>query len=217
MELQGKGRAAIAEGNVGRIGAGRSSRHRVGAFLQACALCLLYLALPWASYVQAQSSRYVYDANGRVVAVTATNGTSVQYGYNPLGYASQASTPIAAGQLAIFAFMPTHGVAGTQVTIEGQGFDSHAANDTVSFNGSIATVNSASPTQLVATVPNGATTGPIRVTVGGQTITSATPFAIDDTGVPPTIAQISPMMTSVGTTITVTGSHLDPVAGDTMV
>lgn len=175
-----------------------------------------FMQLAW-SIAYAQSTRYVYDANGRVVAVTPNSGTSVQYGYNPLGHASQISAPLAAGQLAIFSFMPTHGEAGTQVTIQGQGFDSNPANNTVSFNGTAATVISASANQLVTTVPSGATTGPVSVTVGAQNAASATPFMIDDTGVPPTITQVSPLIVSVGSTVTVTGTHLDPVAGDTSV
>ncbi|WP_158628931.1 IPT/TIG domain-containing protein [Dyella choica] len=165
----------------------------------------------------AQSTSYVYDANGRVVAVTASNGTSVQYSYNTLGHTSQIGAPLSPGQLAIFAFTPTHGEAGAQVTLQGQGFDSNAANDTVSFNGTVASVLSASSTQLVTSVPSGATTGPISVTVGTQKATSATPFVIDDTGVPPTITQVSPQLVSVGSTVTVTGTHLDPMAGYTTV
>jgi YD repeat-containing protein len=167
--------------------------------------------------VHAQSTHYVYDANGRVVAVTANNGASVQYGYNKLGQASQVGAPLSSGQLTIFAFMPTHGEAGAQVTLQGQGFDSNAANDTVSFNGVPATVISASSTQLVTTVPNGVTTGPISVTVGTQTATSATPFTVDDTGVPPTITQITPLAVSSGSVVTVAGAHLNPVAGATVV
>jgi YD repeat-containing protein len=174
------------------------------------------MQLAW-GMAHAQSTGYVYDANGRVVAVTASNGTSVQYTYNALGHASQISAPIPAGQLAIFAFMPTHGQAGTQVTIQGQGFDSNAANDIVSFNGAVATVLAASATQLVVAVPGGATTGPISVSVGSQTATSATQFAVDDTGVPPTITQVSPLVVSVGGTVTVTGAHLAPSAGGTVV
>ncbi|KGX70127.1 hypothetical protein Y026_936 [Burkholderia pseudomallei TSV28] len=165
----------------------------------------------------AQSTRYVYDANGRVVAVTATSGTSVQYGYNTLGQASQVSVPLSSGQLAIFAFMPTHGEAGAQVTIQGQGFDSNPANDTVSFNGVAATVISASSTQLVVMVPGGVTTGPISVTVGTQTVTTATPFTVDDTGVPPTITQMTPIAVASGGSVTVAGTHLNPVAGATVV
>jgi len=171
----------------------------------------------WAGLVQAQSTKYVYDANGRVVAVTAANGTSVQYSYDTLGHASQISPPLLSGQMAIFAFMPTHGEAGTQVTIQGQGFDSNAANDTVSFNGTVATVLSATARQLVAAVPSSASTGPISVTADGQTAISATPFVVDDTGVPPSITQVSPMIVSVGSSVTIMGAHLDPVSGDTTV
>ncbi|HUB91173.1 MAG TPA: IPT/TIG domain-containing protein, partial [Dyella sp.] len=163
--------------------------------------------------VRAQTSGYVYDADGRVVAVTAANGSSVQYGYNSLGHTSQVSAPIAAGQLAVFTFMPTHGVTGTQVTIQGQGFDSNAANDTVNFNGTVATVLSASATQLVTTVPSGATTGLISVTTGGQTATSVEAFVVDDSGVPPVITQVNPLIVSSGSTVTVAGSHLDPISG----
>ncbi|GLQ90972.1 IPT/TIG domain-containing protein [Dyella flagellata] len=176
-------------------------------------LCSIVLGLGEAS---AQSTQYVYDANGRVVAVTAGNGTSVQYSYNTLGHTSQVSAPLPPGQLAIFAFTPAHGVAGTQVTLQGQGFNSNAASDTVRFNGTLASVLSASTTQLVTTVPSGATSGPISVTVGTQTATSAAPFVIDDTGLPPTITQVSPVVVAVGGTVTVTGTHLDPVVGDTV-
>ena len=164
----------------------------------------------------AQSTQYVYDANGRVVAVTAKNGSSVQYSYDTLGHASQISAPLSAGQLAIFAFTPTHGEAPIQVTIQGQGFDANVANDTVSFNGVVATVISASATQLITMVPSGATTGPISVTADGQTTLSATPFVIDDTGAP-NITQVSPVVVSAGGTITVSGTHLDPIAGETSV
>ena len=177
-------------------------------------LCLLLLA---SSVVRAQTSGYVYDANGRVVAVTATNGTSVPYSYNTLGHISQVGAPLSPGQLAIFAFVPTHGVAGTQVTIDGQGFSSTPANNAVSFNGTPASVLSASATQLVVTVPSGATSGPIGVTVGGQTVSSATPFVMDDTGAPPSITQVSPLIVAMGGTIMVAGTHLDPVPGDTAV
>ncbi|WP_308142815.1 beta strand repeat-containing protein [Burkholderia pseudomallei] len=174
------------------------------------------MQLAW-GITHAQSTGYVYDANGRVVAVTASNGASVQYTYNSLGHASQVSAPVPSGQLAIFAFMPTHGQSGTQVTIQGQGFDSNAANDTVNFNGAVATVLSASATQLVVAVPSGATTGPISASVGNQTAASSIPFVVDDSGLPPTIAQVSPALVSVGNTVTVMGTHLDPAAGETIV
>lgn len=164
----------------------------------------------------AQSTNYVYDANGRVAAVTASSGSSVQYSYNALGHASQISAPLSSDQLAVFAFTPTHGEAGTQVALQGQRFDPNPANDTVSFDGVTATVLSASATQLVAVVPSGAATGPVSVTIGNQTVTSSVPFVVDDTGVPPTINTVSPSAVAVGGALTITGAHLDPVAGQTV-
>ncbi|WP_308142811.1 pre-peptidase C-terminal domain-containing protein [Burkholderia pseudomallei] len=216
MESLGNGRQ-VMEGGLDGSSIRERLRRRLDQWFRAAVIGLLGLLLLAGCLVHAQSTRYVYDADGRVVAVTANNGTSVQYGYNTLGHASQVSAPLSSGQLAIFSFMPTHGEAGTQVTLQGQGFDSNAANDTVSFNGTVATVLSASSTQLVTSVPNGATTGPISVTVAGKTATSAIPFVIDDSGLPPSITQLSPLLVSVGASVTVTGTHLDPVAGYTRV
>ncbi|HTV85599.1 MAG TPA: IPT/TIG domain-containing protein, partial [Dyella sp.] len=158
---------------------------------------------------------YVHDADGRVVAVTQSTGTTQQYTYDTLGHPAQVTAPISSNQLAIFAFMPTHGIAGTEVTLQGQGFSSNAASDTVSFNGATATVLSASSTQLVVSVPGGATTGPISVTVGGQTATSAQSFVMD-TGDAPTITAVTPVV-AVGGTVTVSGTNLAPFAADTTV
>ena len=134
------------------------------------------LLLCW-GMAHAQSAQYTYDAHGRVVATTQANGTSAAYTYDALGNVVQVGA-VPAGQLAIFALVPSHGEAGTQVTIAGQGFGSNAANDTVSFNGTVATVLSATATQLTVSVPGGATTGSVGVTVGSQTATSPMPFGL---------------------------------------
>ncbi|AIV78435.1 hypothetical protein X994_290 [Burkholderia pseudomallei] len=215
MASLGNGRRVVEGGRDGSSARERL-RRRLDRWFRVNLIGLLGLMLLAGGPAHAQSTSYVYDANGRVVAVTANNSISMQYGYNTLGQAGQASTPLSAGQLAIFSFMPAHGEAGTQVRLQGQGFDSHAANDTVSFNGTPATVLSATSTQLVASVPSGATTGPITVTAGGHTANSTTPFTIDDTGVPPNITQVSPLAVSIGNTLTVTGTHLDPVSGQTV-
>lgn len=215
-----------SQGNSGR--AGVTSRYglaalrpRDGCRAKALSLfgawCLFLSLFLWIGMALAQSTNYAYDANGRVVAVTQKDGTSVEYTYDALGHVSQISNPISAGQLAIFSFMPTHGATGTQVTLTGQGFSATLANDTVSFNGVAATVLSASSTQLVVSVPAGATTGPISVTVGNKTAATTSSFVIDDGSLPPTITQISPTIAVTGNTVTVTGSHLDPLPGQTTV
>jgi|GEM_PF-575968 len=79
----------------------------------------------------------------------------------------------------ITGFNPAGGPEGsTTVTISGSGFDPIAANNTVAFNGTTATVISATVNTIVTTVPLGATTGPITVVVGGNTATSGTNFIV---------------------------------------
>lgn len=75
-------------------------------------------------------------------------------------------------------FTPTSGAVGDKVTITGTNFDTTAANNTVKFNGTSATVTSATATQIITTVPIGATTGVITVVTQGGTVTSVSLFAV---------------------------------------
>ena len=69
----------------------------------------------------------------------------------------------------ITSFSPTSAAVGDTVTITGSGFSTTAANNIVYFGGVRATVSSATPTQLVVTVPSGAKDEPITVTANGKT------------------------------------------------
>jgi hypothetical protein len=75
----------------------------------------------------------------------------------------------------ITSFAPTVGDVGASVVITGTGFNGTSA---VKFNGVSATFTEDSGTQITATVPAGATTGPITVTNATGTGTSATNFAV---------------------------------------
>ncbi|UFS71487.1 fibronectin type III domain-containing protein [Geomonas sp. RF6] len=75
-------------------------------------------------------------------------------------------------------FNPQSGPVGTSVTIYGSGFDSDPAKNFVTFNGTPATVTSASPTQLVTAVPAGATNGPISVSANGSTMSTPGQFMV---------------------------------------
>jgi hypothetical protein len=75
----------------------------------------------------------------------------------------------------ITSFTPASGPAGTSVTISGANFTGATA---VKFNGTAAAFTVTSPTAIQATVPAGATTGPLSVTTLGGTATSATSFAV---------------------------------------
>ncbi|SAK39714.1 beta strand repeat-containing protein [Caballeronia ptereochthonis] len=201
-------RSGAGRGRIRRFGL--TWRYGSGEHLIAWIFWLLCSAAFGSGAVQAQSTGYVYDANGRIVAVTAGNSTSAQYGYNTLGHTRQVSTPIATSQLAIFAFSPTHGELGTEVIIQGQDFDPNAANDVVAFNGTTAPVTEATASQLTVHVPAGATSGPISIAADSQAATSATSFSVDGTGLAPVITSIAPVLVSVGGTVTVAGSHFEP-------
>ncbi len=73
----------------------------------------------------------------------------------------------------ITSFSPTSGVAGTDVVITGTGF---VGTTSVTFNGVAAGFTVDSDTQITATVPSGAGTGPIVVTTPLGTAQSAEDF-----------------------------------------
>src|SRR5207237_1154101 len=111
-------------------------------------------------------------------------------------------------------FTPASGQPGTAVTITGTNFELVASQNEVEFNGVFAYVTAASATSLTATVPSGATTGPITVTTRGGTATSATNFTLI-TG--PTITSFSPTSGPVGTVVTITGTSFQTVASENQV
>ena len=82
----------------------------------------------------------------------------------------------------------TSGPVGTAVTINGTNFGSTQGTSTVTFNGTAATVTSWSSSSLSTSVPTGATTGNVVVTVGGVasnglnfTVTTAAPVITSGT------------------------------------
>ncbi len=72
-------------------------------------------------------------------------------------------------------FTPTSGPPGSSVTISGSGFTGATV---VRFNGLSATFSIVSDTQITATVPSGASSGPIRVTGPTGSSTSAASFTV---------------------------------------
>lgn len=97
----------------------------------------------------------------------------------------------------ISSFTPTSGLPGTSVTITGVNFTGATE---VTFNGSAATFTVDSATQITATVPAAATSGPIAVITSAGGGLSQTSF-----GVPPTISGFTPARAPVGGTVTITG------------
>jgi len=120
---------------------------------------------------------YIYDAAGRLVGVVDPAADAVRYTYDSVGnllsITRQPSTAIS-----IVEFNPSSGSTGAVVTIWGTGFDPAPANNMVQFNGEAATITAATPTELIVTVPAGATSGPIRVTSPAGVATSNRPFTV---------------------------------------
>jgi IPT/TIG domain len=120
---------------------------------------------------------------------------------------SLVGTPAAlAAAPTITSFSPTCGQVGTTVIITGTAFqDAPSAVSAVTFNGTAATTFTVnSDTQITATVPAGATTGPIAVTDSEATATSTGTFVVATTA-GPCIASFTPTSGNPGTVVTITG------------
>ena len=136
------------------------------------------------------------------VPVGATNG--------PLRVISPSGTNITSSNLTVFAlapvltsFTPTNGLPGASVTLEGANF---LGATNVSFNGLAASFSLTADTQITATVPAAATTGPISVTTPGGSVTSSVPFYLA-----PRLTTFTPATGVVGTTLTLTGTNFTGV------
>ncbi|MCI0635660.1 MAG: IPT/TIG domain-containing protein [Actinobacteria bacterium] len=105
----------------------------------------------------------------------------------------------------ITSFDPTSGVIGATVEISGSGFGDSSDVTAVTFNGIAATFDVNSNVLITATVPAGATTGPIAVTDSAGSATSATNFTVTPSPVP-TITSFDPTSGPVGASVAITGT-----------
>jgi ribosomal protein L18E len=110
--------------------------------------------------------------------------------------------------LTLSGFSPAQATENATVTIAGANFSTTASSNIVKFNGTAATVTSASANQLTVLVPSGASNGKITVETGGNTVTSNTDFTMV---YPPTIASFSPQSAKAGNTVTITGTNFDAI------
>ncbi|HHY6931724.1 TPA: IPT/TIG domain-containing protein [Burkholderia ambifaria] len=145
-----------------------------------------------------------YDELGRLVGVVDDGGNTAAYNYDALG--NIVSIGRGNSAVSIVSFSPGSGPVGANVTIAGAGFSATASQNTVAFNGTAATIVSATTNQLVVTVPAGATTGPISVASPAGSATSTSTFSIIS-GQAPTITSFSPTIGVIGTTVSIAGTN----------
>ena len=114
----------------------------------------------------------------------------------------------------ISSIVPTIGRFGDEITITGTNFDPQIADNSVTLNGREATILSATSTSILITVPDGASTGQIDVSVinfnvSGPTFTVLAPL--------PLITDITPLTGGVDETVTITGENFGANIADNTV
>jgi photosystem II stability/assembly factor-like uncharacterized protein len=156
----------------------------------------------------AQSSGVVADTGLNAVAcASARDAWAVGYGPGTVLATTDAGYPAPT----LTGFDPASGVAGSSVTVCGTGFTGATA---VGFNGTAASFTVVDDTQIAATVPAKATSGPIGVTAPGGSVTSAASFTVIR---PPTITSFSPTWGKRGTPVTVAGTSFGAKRGTSCV
>jgi uncharacterized repeat protein (TIGR03803 family) len=127
-------------------------------------------------------------------------GTTEQGGVNTCGCGTVYSLSVGLGPFVSFVGPQSSGKVGNTIELLGQGFTGTTA---VSFNGTAASFSVKSNTYLTATVPNGATTGKVKVVTPSRTLLSNVPFRVT-----PQILSFSPTSGKVRTPVTIKGVSL---------
>jgi RHS repeat-associated protein len=111
----------------------------------------------------------------------------------------------------ISSLTPTTGAVGSSVVIAGTNFGSSKLSSTVTFNGTSANTTAWSATSITATVPTGATTGPVVVTVNGLA-SNSTNFTVF-----PVISSLTPTAGGVGSSVVIAGANFGSTPGTSTV
>lgn len=156
----------------------------------------------------AGEAHYAYDDLDRLSTVIDDAGNTAIYNYDAVGnlVSIDRFTPGASG-IGIYALLPGKAAVGSQVKIQGYGFDPTPANNTVTFNATAASVVSSTAYAIIATVPASATTGTVSVTNTNGSANSPQAFTVLGA---PTITSVTPSSVAQGTqrTITIAGTQL---------
>lgn len=153
----------------------------LGSFCDQTTICA-YGELPWAGLVQ------------------ATSGTFYGTAYSGGAYLDGAVYSLSMGLGWFVETLPTTGTVGATIQILGTDFTGATA---VTFDGLPASFTLISSTQIQTTVPSGATTGSVKVTIPSGTLSSKPRFRVL-----PQFTSFSPASGPVGTLVTINGISL---------
>ncbi len=162
---------------------------------------------PGLSFPSTRASTFLVSAR-LMISSTAPLGATVITVTSPTRAAS-ASFIVLNPPPVVTGFSPTEGLSGATVLIAGSFFDdSNPANNTVRFNGVLASILAVTATTITVRVPEGATSGPISVTTPSGTAVSSTVFLAN---LPPVITRFEPQGGAPGSRVTLFGRFFDGV------
>ena len=156
------------------------------------------------------------DGQGLATATVFTANATIGGPYTVTASASGISTPasfsltnLASPPPNISSLSLTQGPVGATLTVHGTNFGSPQGSSSVTFNGVTGAVVTWNTSNIDVTVPSGATTGNVVVTVAGVA-SNGVNFTVTP---PPNITSISPTSGPIGTVVTVTGTDFGPTIG----
>jgi RHS repeat-associated protein len=154
---------------------------------------------------------YVYDAVGRLRAVTDPEGETSAYSYDPAGNLLSVDR-YPSERVSVIEVVPLRAPVGAEVRVQGTGFAAKAGRNEVSFGGAAAEVTQASPVELTVVVPEGATTGPVKVAAGGASAASDVRFEVE-LGRSPVVESFAPDVVGPGDEVRIQGENFtgDPL------
>ncbi|HEY9898945.1 MAG TPA: IPT/TIG domain-containing protein [Pantanalinema sp.] len=163
-------------------------------------------------------SNNVVRFNGTPAAADQSTGTTLSVRV-PQGASSGETTvqvgniitmgPIFTVPVLVDSFAPASAAPGSSITLTGSGFDMAVlSNNAVRFAGNaMGTVTAATDTTLTVTVPSGAVSGPLGVSVSGTSTAPASPLVV-----PVSVTGFTPPVVKPSGTFTVTGKGFGSVA-----
>ena len=165
-----------------------------------------YLSSDGSRWQQVGTSTTISMAQNVYIGLAVDSGTATFDNVS----VTAGTTPIIAPPT-ISSVSPATGGVGSSVTITGTNFGDTPATSTVTFNGAAASaVTTWNNSQIIATVPVTATTGPVQVVVSGIASNTTVTFTVPG----PRVTSVSPTGGPVGTQVTITGSGFQSAQRD---